>query len=55
MANTFGTDIVIQAPDPKEAAAFYVEALSFTVTGEKPMLELRSPTSISISKRARRW
>ena len=40
MANTFGTDILIQSPDPKKAAAFYVEQLGFTITGEKPMLAL---------------
>jgi predicted enzyme related to lactoylglutathione lyase len=34
MANTFGTDILIQAPDPKAAATFYVEQLGFTITGE---------------------
>jgi len=27
MANTFGTDILIQAADPMEAANFYVEEL----------------------------
>jgi hypothetical protein len=40
MANSFGTDILIQAPDPKQAAAFYVRELGFTITGEKPMLSL---------------
>jgi len=34
MANTFGTDILIQAPNPKKAADFYVEQLGFEVTGE---------------------
>jgi len=34
MANTFGTDILIQAPDPKSAARFYVEQLGFEITGE---------------------
>ncbi len=34
MANTFRTDILIQAPDPKAAAAFYVKQLGFTITGE---------------------
>jgi predicted enzyme related to lactoylglutathione lyase len=34
MANTFGTDILIQAPDPKAAATFYVEQLGFKITGE---------------------
>ena len=34
MANKFGTDILIQAPDPKAAAAaFYVEQLGFKITG----------------------
>ncbi len=41
MANSFGTDILIQAPDPKKAAAFYVEQLGFEITGERPMMELR--------------
>ena len=36
MANTFGTDILIQAPDPKKAASFYVEQLGFGITGETP-------------------
>ena len=36
MANTFGTDIIIQSPDPANAAAFYVEQLGFTVTDETP-------------------
>ena len=40
MANSFGTDILIQAPDPKKAASFYVEQLGFEVTGETPMLSL---------------
>ncbi len=38
MANTFGTDIIIQTPDPKAAAAFYVEQLGFSVTGETPRM-----------------
>jgi predicted enzyme related to lactoylglutathione lyase len=41
VANTFGTDILIQSPDPKKAAAFYVEQLGFTITGEQPMIALR--------------
>jgi catechol 2,3-dioxygenase-like lactoylglutathione lyase family enzyme len=36
MANTFGTDILIQANDPKKAALFYVQHLGFEVTEEKP-------------------
>lgn len=38
MANTFGTDILIQAQDPKNAASFYVEQLGFAVTDETPDL-----------------
>jgi catechol 2,3-dioxygenase-like lactoylglutathione lyase family enzyme len=34
MANSFGTDILIQAPDPKSAAAFYVQTLGFEITGD---------------------
>ncbi len=34
MGNRFGTDILLQAPDPKAAAAFYVKQLGFTITGE---------------------
>jgi catechol 2,3-dioxygenase-like lactoylglutathione lyase family enzyme len=42
MANSFGTDILIQAPDPKKAASFYVENLGFEVTDEEPqMISLR--------------
>ena len=40
MANSFGADILIQAQDPKKAAAFYVEQLGFAITGETPMLSL---------------
>jgi hypothetical protein len=36
VANSFGADILIQAPDPKSAAAFYVQALGFGITGEQP-------------------
>ena len=36
MGNTFGTDILIQVEDPKEAAAFYVRELGFTITKETP-------------------
>ena len=38
MANSFGTDILIQAPDPKSAAAFYVEYLGFEITEETPQM-----------------
>src|SRR5262249_25818806 len=40
MANSFGTDILIQAPDPKIAASFYVDQLGFVVTRETPLLSL---------------
>jgi catechol 2,3-dioxygenase-like lactoylglutathione lyase family enzyme len=36
MANSFGTDILIQATDPKSAAAFYVEHLGFKITDDNP-------------------
>ncbi|HZD33049.1 MAG TPA: VOC family protein [Candidatus Angelobacter sp.] len=36
MANTFGTDILIQSADPKAAAAFYVDVLGFTVDDPNP-------------------
>jgi hypothetical protein len=36
VANTFGTDILIQAPNPKNAASFYVEQLGFEITGDEP-------------------
>jgi predicted enzyme related to lactoylglutathione lyase len=36
MANTFGTDILIQAQDPSNAASFYVEQLAFAITDETP-------------------
>jgi predicted enzyme related to lactoylglutathione lyase len=44
MANTFGTDILIQAPDPEKAAAFYVDQLGFETTEETPeMISLHGP------------
>jgi hypothetical protein len=36
MANRFAADVLIQAPDPKSAASFYVEQLGFEITGEEP-------------------
>lgn len=36
MANSFGTDILIQAEDPKKAASFYVDHLGFKITEEAP-------------------
>lgn len=38
MANSFGTDILIQALDPQAAAAFYVEQLGFIITGDEPQM-----------------
>ncbi|MGA3346441.1 MAG: VOC family protein [Terracidiphilus sp.] len=38
MANSLGTDILIQAPDPKQAAAFYVDHLGFEITGEESQM-----------------
>ena len=32
MANHFGADILIQAPDPTKAALFYVNHLGFEIT-----------------------
>ena len=38
MGNRFGTDILIQAPDPKRAARFYVENLGFEITDSNPKM-----------------
>jgi len=38
MANTFGTDILIQAKDPRKAAKFYVDALGFEITDKNPKM-----------------
>ena len=38
MANTFGTDILIQAEDPMTAANFYVKELGFKITEKKPSM-----------------
>lgn len=44
MGNRFGTDILIQAKDPKVAAEFYVRELGFEVTEERPeMISLHGP------------
>ncbi len=43
MANTFGTDILIQSPNPKNAAMFYVKQLGFKITQETPMIGLHGP------------
>lgn len=36
MANSFGTDIIIQTEDPKKAALFYIKHLGFETSDEKP-------------------
>jgi predicted enzyme related to lactoylglutathione lyase len=36
MANLFGTDILIQAQDPKFAALFYAKQLGFEITDKAP-------------------
>ena len=42
MANRFGTDILIQAKDPNQAASWYVDQLGFGISGESPeMISLR--------------
>ncbi len=44
MANRFGTDILIQAEDPKNAASWYVEQFGFEITGEDiQMMSLHGP------------
>jgi catechol 2,3-dioxygenase-like lactoylglutathione lyase family enzyme len=44
MGNKFGTDILIQAPDPKRAAAFYVKELGFEITDETSnMISIHGP------------
>jgi predicted enzyme related to lactoylglutathione lyase len=44
MANSFGTDIIFESPDPKKAALFYVEQLGFAITDETPnMISLNGP------------
>jgi predicted enzyme related to lactoylglutathione lyase len=38
VANTFGTDILIQAEDPMKAADFYVKELGFEITDNNPKM-----------------
>jgi catechol 2,3-dioxygenase-like lactoylglutathione lyase family enzyme len=38
MANRFGSDILIQAQDPRMAALFYVEHLGFEITDDNPKM-----------------
>lgn len=48
MANSFGKDILIQAEDPRAAAAFYVEQLGFSVTGESEQMMSLEGAKISL-------
>jgi hypothetical protein len=44
MANSFGTDILIQAQDPKNAASLYVDCLGFEISDEAPdLVSLHGP------------
>ncbi len=44
MANTFGTDILIQSRNPMKAAKFYVKELGFSITDKNPkMVGLHGP------------
>jgi len=38
MANTFGTDILIQSRNPMKAAKFYVKELGFSITDKNPKM-----------------
>src|SRR5580693_3808532 len=38
MANRFGPDILIQDPDPRKAALFYVNHLGFEITDNNPKM-----------------
>ena len=54
MANSFGTDILIQSPDPQMAADFYGNYLNFTVSEDNPIWSASMATpSISSSNAAR--
>jgi predicted enzyme related to lactoylglutathione lyase len=48
MANSFGKDILIQAPDPAKAAAFYVEQLGFAITDPNPKMMALHGNSINL-------
>ena len=48
MGNTFGKDILIQSPDPRRAAAFYVDRLGFEVTGDEPGMVSLKGNKISL-------
>jgi predicted enzyme related to lactoylglutathione lyase len=48
MANSFGKDILIQAKDPRAAAAFYVQELGFTVTADSEQMMSLEGAKISL-------
>lgn len=48
MANSFGTDILLQAQDPKAAAAFYITQLGFAITSESDELIAMSGPHINL-------
>jgi catechol 2,3-dioxygenase-like lactoylglutathione lyase family enzyme len=48
VANSFGGDIIFEAPDPKKAALFYVEQLGFAITDETPDLVCLSGPNINL-------
>jgi hypothetical protein len=56
LANSFGADILIQAPDPQKAALFYVNHLGFEITDKNPkMIGLHGQHINLFIKPARRW
>jgi hypothetical protein len=56
MANTFGTDILLQAKDPMKGANFYVKELGFEITDKNPkMVGSTGHTSIYSLSPARLW
>jgi hypothetical protein len=48
MANKFGADILIQAPDPRSAAAFYIDQLGFEITDPNPEMIALSGNHINL-------
>ncbi len=48
MANKFSADILIQAPDPLAAAAFYVDQLGFEITDPDPEMIALSGKHINL-------
>jgi hypothetical protein len=56
MANTFGTDVLIQSPDPKAAASFHVNNVGFEISGETPELVSLLGSNINLFiEPVRRW